>query len=180
MKFEILTGVILLQILRSTTFMLIIFLEISTEIWKKLILMFFWPKKWGFFNFSNRRFQILPNMMYALVMWRMSFFTHPRMRMRMRIWDFDIRGCGSLVSYCLVTYRYIVPPLTPVPSRKEVKVIILGTGYEPFLVNRLIWVLFNRFNFQWAFDFGYIPSWRFQKAPAPFPLVVTMGVSSWT
>ena len=40
-KFEILTGLILLQILRSTTFISIIFLEISTEIWKKSILVIF-------------------------------------------------------------------------------------------------------------------------------------------
>ena len=40
-KFEILTGLTLLEILRSTTLNLLIFLEISTEIWEKLILMIF-------------------------------------------------------------------------------------------------------------------------------------------
>ena len=64
-KFEILTVIILLQILRSTTFISIIFLEISTEIGKKSILVIFYPKKKGFLHYSDRIFKFFRNMMYA-------------------------------------------------------------------------------------------------------------------
>ena len=67
-NFWILTGPILLQIWCSTTFISIIFFEISTKIWKKLILVFFWQKKRCFFGFFHIKFNFFLNMIFAY--WR--------------------------------------------------------------------------------------------------------------
>ena len=60
-NFWILTTLPPFKILCSTTLYLIVSFEISTEIWKNLILFIFWPKNQSFQRFSNERFKLVPD-----------------------------------------------------------------------------------------------------------------------